>query len=223
MKKNKRKSKIKISRVIIFLLFLYVIISSIYSFFNMKITNIVVLNNNYLKDQEIIEIAGLSNYPSTLQNGSRRIENKLRNNVYIKDVNVTKQRFKTVHIEVIENRPLFFYSPTNKTILLDGTSVEEVFPIATVLNYIVDSVYDDFVKELAEIDVSIARRISEIEYSPNNVDASRFFLTMTDGNYVYINVQTFFKLNRYLEIIRNFPNQNGVLYLDYGNNFEIID
>ena len=45
---------------------------------------------------------------------------------------------------------------------------------------------------------------------------------MSDGNYVYVNIATFNKLNKYLTILQSLPDKNGILYLDYGNNFEII-
>lgn len=34
---------------------------------NIKISNIYISGNNYLSDQEIIEIAKIENYPSTLK------------------------------------------------------------------------------------------------------------------------------------------------------------
>ena len=106
-----------------------------------------------------------------------------------------------------------------QTVLLDGKTTKEKFPTPTLLNYVVDSVYPTFVKEIGKLDKDILNRISEIKY----VDDSRFLLLMTDGNYVYINNKTFSKLNKYMEIIKNFPNKKGILYLDYGNNFEIIE
>lgn len=222
-KKPKKKRKIKVSRVLFFLAFLAVIINCVYYFINIKITNIYIFDNYYLKDQEIIEMAGLENYPSTFQNLSYTIENKLENNTFIKVAKVSKSWFTSVNIEIIENRPLFYYEYIDKTILLDGTSVNEQFAVPTVLNYIVDSIYSDFIKQLGEINSDIINRISEIEYKPNSVDDNRFLLTMIDGNYVYVNIGTFYKLNKYLEIVKNFPNKNGILYLDYGNNFEIIN
>lgn len=46
---------------------------------------------------------------------------------------------------------------------------------------------------------------------------------MTDGNYVYVDIDTFDKINKYLSILESLPDKNGILYLDYGNNFEIIE
>ena len=40
----------------------------------MHITNIYIMNNNYLKDEEIIEIAGLKNYPTIFKANSISIK-----------------------------------------------------------------------------------------------------------------------------------------------------
>ena len=55
MKKNKKKKKLNIIKLLVFILIFYIIIYSIYSLLNMKIRNIVIKGNTYLKDYEIIE------------------------------------------------------------------------------------------------------------------------------------------------------------------------
>ena len=44
---------------------------------------------------------------------------------------------------------------------------------------------------------------------------------MNDGNYVYLTLNKFNKINNYLEIVRTFNNVKGILYLDSGEYFEI--
>lgn len=224
MKKQKKKKKVRIrfDRIFLFLLLLSIFGFGIYGILNIRISNIYIKGNQYLTDQQIIELAGISDYPSTLQNGNRKLEKKLASDTYIKSAKVHKNWFTKVTITVEENRPLFYYEVDHKTVLLDGTSVEKNYNVPTVLNYITDSYYDNFVKKMGELEPDILLRISEIRFMPNEVDDNRFFLSMSDGNYVYINIATFDKLNKYLTIMENLPNQNGILYLDYGNNFEIL-
>lgn len=223
MKNKTKKRKIRYDRIIIFLIILIIIFSFFSYFFNLKITNIYILNNNILSDQEIIEFAELSDYPSTFQNLSFQIENRIKNNIYVKDVNVTKKWFTQVYIDITENRPLFYYEYNKKTILSDKRETTDFHAIPTVINYITDSYYDKFIEEMNKLDESILSRISEIKFYPNEVDDNRFLLTMSDGNYVYVNISTFNKLNKYITILESLPKENGILYLDYGNNFEIID
>lgn len=223
MKNKTKKRKIRYDRIIIFLIILIIIFSFFSYFFNLKITNIYILNNNILSDQEIIEFAELSDYPSTFQNLSFQIENRIKNNIYVKDVNVKKKWFTQVYIDITENRPLFYYEYNKKTILSDKRETTDLHAVPTVINYITDSYYDKFIEEMNKLDESILSRISEIKFYPNEVDDNRFLLTMSDGNYVYVNISTFNKLNKYITILESLPKENGILYLDYGNNFEIID
>ena len=223
MKNKKKKKKIRYDRILIFLVIVIFIVISFTFLFNLKISNIYILNNSFLTDQEIIEMAGISDYPETLKNLSVQIEDRLKNNIYIKDVKVYKKGLTKVYIDVVENRPLFYYESSKKTILTDGRETDEKFVVPTVINYITDNYYDAFINEMANLDENILKRISEIQFSPNDVDDNRFLLTMTDGNYVYVNISTFNKLNKYISIIAELPNKNGILYLDYGNNFEIIE
>lgn len=223
MKNKTKKRKIRYDRIIIFLIILIIIFSFFSYFFNLKITNIYILNNNILSDQEIIEFAELSDYPSTFQNLSFQIENRIKNNIYVKDVKVTKKWFTQVYIDITENRPLFYYEYNKKTILSDKRETTDLHAVPTVINYITDSYYDKFIEEMNKLDESILSRISEIKFYPNEVDDNRFLLTMSDGNYVYVNISTFNKLNKYITILESLPKENGILYLDYGNNFEIID
>jgi cell division septal protein FtsQ len=76
---------------------------------------------------------------------------------------------------------------------------------------------------MQNIDTDIINRISEIKYDPNNVDEERFLLTMNDGNYVYLTLSHFDKINSYVDIIKNFENQKGILYLDSGEYFKVYD
>lgn len=220
--KKKKKVKIRFDRIFLFLFFLCLMGLAIYAVFQIRIKNIYIHNNTFLKDQEIIEQAGLQEYPSTFKNMSKTIEEKLKKNTYIMDAKVEKKGLSEVHITVLENRPLFYYQSTNKTVLYDGTSVEETYNTPTVLNYITDNYYNNFVKKMGSLDRDVLSRISEIRFSPNEVDDNRFLLSMSDGNYVYINIATFDKLNKYLTILESLPNEKGILYLDYGNNFEIL-
>jgi len=234
VKKSKKrvKRKIRFDRILIFLFIACIIIWGIIAIFSLKISNIFILDNEFLTDQYIIEQAKINNYPSTIQNPCFKIKSNLEKNLYIKEAKVYKKGFTKVYIEVVENRPLFYYEHTGKTILEDGTSVDDKYNIATVINYITDNHYDEFVKQMSSLDTDVLNMISEIKFDPNESDDNRFLLTMRDGNYVYVNLYSykyndndksaFEMLNMYLTLRKDMPKENGILYLDYGNNFETI-
>ncbi len=221
--KKKKRVKVKFKRILIFLLCVIILGFGIYKLLNLKITNIYVSGEMILNEQDVIDIALISDYPNTFSNFSRDIENRLSENIYIKEVNVSKRWFTEVYIDIVFNKPLFYYNHINQTVLSDGQVVDDIFVVPTVLNYITDSYYDEFMECLYNLDSDILSRISEIEFKPNEVDDNRFLLSMTDGNYVYVNISTFDKMNKYLEFMTSLPKENGILYLDYGNNFVILE
>lgn len=224
LKRSKHKKiKIKYKRVLLVLSTVLIIVIGIICVSNLRITNIYVYNNNYFKDQEIIEMAFISDYPKTLSNSSLKIKENLENNIYINRAKIKKEFLTQVYIEVEENYPLFFYKPDDKTILLDGEKIDKINGIPTVINYIPNLKYQEFIEKMGLLDEDIISRISEIKYDPSDYDDERFLLYMKDGNYVYINLYKFHNLNKYIDIVKNFGNKKGIVYLDSGNYFEIIE
>lgn len=222
-RKKSKKKKLSIKKLIIGLIVLFSIIFFLYKLFTIHITNIYIKGNSILSDQEIIDIAGISNYPNSIKNNFYIIEKRLNKNKYILSAHVHKSlMLNKVYIEVIENYPLFYYSYSDKTILLNGKSTTDTFAVPTVINQIPDTIYDRFLNEIKEIDKEVLYRISEIKYYPNDVDQRRFLLTMNDGNYVYITINTFKLLNKYYEMVESFDNKKGILHLDSGEYFELF-
>ena len=130
---------------------------------------------------------------------------------------------KEIYIKVEENYPLFYDSNKNKMILKNKKEVDEQKNCPVLINYITDTLYDDFINSMLKIDYDIINRISEIKYDPNDVDEERFLFTMDDGNYVYLTLMHFEKINDYVEILKNFENQKGILYLDSGEYFKTFE
>ncbi len=227
-KKNKKKSihkrKLNKKRVILFFLFILILIFLIYRLFTIRITNIYITGNEYLSDQEIIDISGLKDYPTSIKNLSFNIKKKLEKNDFILSAHVYKKGiFNRVYIKVKENYPLFYYLPENKTVLYDGTKIKNKLLVPTVINKIPNTIYDKFLKKVESINKDILYRMSEIEYKPNDVDSERFFILMNDGNYVYLTIYKFLTINRYIDMIKTFDNKKGILYLDSGEYFDLFD
>ena len=220
-KRKVKKRKIKGKKLLLFLIFVVAIIYGVYYIYSLKITSITVKGNTLYKDWEIIKIAKLDKYPKSMENLSGMISHRLEKDAFIKKAKVTKKRITEVNIEIIENKPLFYYVPNNKTVLADKTEVDEAFSVPTLVNYVPNKIYDKFLNEMNNVDYGIIKRISEIKYDPNEVDDERFLLTMNDGNYVYLTLYKFNKVNHYIDIIKEFDNKKGVLYLDSGEYFKV--
>ena len=220
-RKVKKKRKLKVRKLFTVIFIFTLILLGLAFLTDVKINNIIVKGNNLYRDWEIIKMDKLDDYPSSLKTLSRNIEKNLEKDNYINEVNVERPSLTKVVINVKENLPLFYYLPIDKTILTDKSETKDNFPVPTVINYIPDKVYSKFLKAISSVDYDIVKRISEIKYDPNEVDEGRFFLTMNDGNRVYLTLNKFTKIDNYLDIIKEFDNKKGILYLDSGEYFEV--
>lgn len=221
---KQKKRRIRFRNVFLILFCCFAVVLSIYLLFQVPIKSIVIKGNNYLSDQEIIDIAGIRDYPETLMTPSNKIEKNLKENDLILKSSVKKRRFlQQVVITVEENKPLFYYLPENKVVLQDGTKIEENFSLPVVLNQIPEDVYKRFLKKMTPMPNDVLRKISEIRYSPTDVDAELFLMAMNDGNYVYVTLPKFERIYDYLEYVEGGNKNKGILHLDSGEYLEILE
>lgn len=219
----KKKRKIKYKNIFILLIVLLLISSIVYAILNLKVKNIYVKNNKVLSDQQVIDIALLRDYPKVTTLNEKNIKKVLEENVYIKSVKVKFKKFRQeIDIEVEENRPLLYYLYDDTYLLSDCSAVKDEYILPTLINQTPDTILKKLLKKIDELDDDAAGRISEIRYYPSKVDDELFFLIMNDGNYVYINFNSFNKLNSYADILRSFDNKKGILHLDSGNYLELF-
>ena len=217
------KRRIKYSRIFVVLIILFLIVSLILKITSLKITNIYISGNEILKDQEIIDIAKLSDYPKTIKNSTWTIEDRLNKNPLIKKSKVSKENLTIIKIEVEENKPIFYNTMTSKTILEDGSEIDNRYDVPILINYVPDFIFLEFKQKMSLINKDVLSKISEIKYDPNDIDDKRFLMTMIDGNYVYLTISRFEIINNYISIIKNFNDKKGILYLDVGNVFEYFE
>ena len=220
MVKRVKKKRIRIIPILVLLILIGVVYLIGNYLYHVPVKNIIVYDNVLLSDQEIIDLANLSDYPSYYKYRVKTIENKIKKNKYIEKVNVKRSFFHVLKIYVTEYKILLYDYPNDNFILSNGERIntdniaKKGYP--TLLNYVSDEVYDRFIKKLSTLNANIINQISEIKYEPSNYDNGRFLLTMNDGNYVYINLSNFKSLNLYNDIYPNFDGHIGILYLDSG-------
>lgn len=219
-----KKRKLKVKAFFAFLILVLIFSFAIWYINNIKITNIYISGNKILSDVEIMRIAKIDNYPKSLKNNTNTIEKRLEKNNYIKDAIVKKKGFfNEIYIDVIENKPLYYDAVKNKTILMDGSEVDDKYNIPTLINEVPKDKIEEFLECMGNIDDSIIIKISEVRYYPNDIDKERFYLTMNDGNYVYLTLNKFANINNYISIIKTVDNKKGILYLDSGEYFDVFE
>ena len=222
MKKRVRK-KFNFGKFILFILIIFIIYFGMKYLFSIKIKNIIIVNNNYYSDEEIIEKAGIENYPEFITLSRKKIKNKLSTLDLIEDVEIKKEFGFILRITIKEKKILYHIRSNNEYRVSDNKnySLDNVTGVPTLINYVPEEVEKKFVNKFKDIDSNIINMISEIEYNKTSYDSERFLLYMNDGNEVYITVTRTNLLNKYVEIVTKLDNKKGILYLDSGNYFEI--
>ena len=219
---KRKRRRIRFGRVFLVLIILVLFVYLLINLLKFPIKNIYITGNHILKDQEIIEMAGISNYPSIFNPTSGQIKKKLEKNIFIKKATIKKRWLKEVEIKIEDNYPLFYDSDKKKTILLNKKKTDLEVNAPILINYVPDTIYNLFVEKMQTLDYEIITRMSDIKYDPNEVDEERFLISMNDGNYVYLTLEKFEVINNYVDIIKTFNNKKGILYLDSGEYFKIM-
>lgn len=224
-KRIKKKVKIKIVPILITIAVVAILAFIIYFISLLPISNIYIKGNNYLSDQEIIELSKIDDYPSFFKTTKYRIKKRLLKNPYIKNVKVKKSMFNTIEISVVEKNILCRKDDNKLVILEDGKEVDDnnKYDVPILLNYIPDTKYKSFLKHMNRVNDSIKSEISEIRYYPNEQDDDRFLLHMNDGNVVYLTLTKFSQINYYESVLDQLEGKKGILYLDSGNHFRVME
>ena len=227
-KKIVKKTKIKLLPCFMVLLFFVALSFGAYYFVHLPIQNLIVEGTSYLKDDYILNLAGVRDYPSFYLISTRGIEDILEESPYIQKAEVKREFFHVLVLDIKESKPLFINN-TNKTVVFSNKKEvpvsEEIdlFRIPRLINYVPDNKYRSFIKGMADIKTDILGKISDIEYQPNDYDKDRFLLYMDDGNMVYLTLTKFDMINYYNDVLSQLENRKGILYLDNGNHFQIME
>ena len=218
---KKRKRKLKLSRVFLALFFLFLVVFIVISLTKIKVNGFSISGNTYYTDNEILDMTGLSKYPSFLLTNSYNVSSKVKDNKLIKRITIKKTLYGRFNVTVTENKILFYDSVNNKSVTADGSLVSYYYEYSPVLVNEVNNkkVYNKLIEKMIKVNDDILNNISEIKYEPNDIDKERFLLSMNDGNYVYVTMSKFSSINKYLDIVKTLDSKNGIIYLDYGNYF----
>lgn len=227
MTKIKKKKRLKL---IPFLLFVLVITGAFFLvdvLLDTRIENIVIKGNKLVTDQQIIDEAGLSNYPSFYKTTSYNIKKALEKNSFIKEVKVKRSFYHVITIEVSEYKVLLKKETTGKLVLENMNEVttdqEIPYTVPRLVNDIPKNKYSKLLKNLLKVKRSVRSSISEFYYDPNEFDKDRFLLYMDDGNSVYLTLTKFRMINYYNDVLPQLDGKKGILYLDSGNHFQIME
>ena len=227
MTKIKKKKRLKLIPFLLFVLVIAGIIFLIDILLDTSIENIVIKGNKIVTDQQIIDEAGLSNYPSFYKTTSYSIKKKIKKNSFIKEVKIKRSFYHVLTIEVSEHKVLLKKETTGKLVLENMNEVttdqEIPYTVPRLVNDVPKNKYSELLKNLLKVKNNVRSSISEFYYDPNEFDKDRFLLYMDDGNSVYLTLTKFRMINYYNEVLPQLDGKKGILYLDSGNHFQIME
>lgn len=224
-KKLVKKRKIKFVNLLLVILILGVFALLIYTLLNSKTKNIVIIGTDHLNDDEIIEKAGIKDYPSFFLTKTSKMKKELEKDPFIEKVTIKRKFYHVLELTIKENKPLFI-NVTNQTVVLENKKEvklndNDTYRVPRVMNYVPDTKYASLIEHIRKIDTNILGKISEITYVPNDYDKDRFLLYMDDDNTVYLTLTKFKMINYYNKVLTQLDGRKGILYLDSGNHFQI--
>ncbi len=227
MKRKRRKVKRHIKWKILFL-YLFIVglfVSFLFYFFTLKVKNIYIIGNASIKDYEIIEVAGLKEYPKFYRLSKNAIIKKIQTLDLVDKVKVKRNLLGKITIIIEEAHPIFYNTNNSTYVLSNGkeTMKKEFLGVPFLDNYVPGDIYERLVKEMAKLKPETIALISEIEYSQSKsgdvvLDDTRFIFYMNDGNTVYINLIHMDRMDLYALTYTTLPqDEKGHLYLDSDN------
>ncbi len=223
-KKIVKKRKFNLFRTVFFLFSLYLIYLLIMYIINLPIRNILIIGNSYVSDKEIIDKLELKEYPSIIKFNSDKAKKLLLEDSLIEDVVIMKKFDRELTIKVTENVPLF-YKKSGVVVLSNEEEIErsnDFYGLPTLVNYVPDKVYTEFIAAYKNIDGDIRKLINTIEYSPSTnasgtvIEEKRFILSMNDSNVIYAIPEYLKNLNYYLDILSSLNGKKGVINFETG-------
>lgn len=226
MTKVIKKKKLRLLPFLIFILVIAIIVFGVLVLLDTKVKNIIISGNSIISDEEIIQRAGLTDYPSFYKTSTINMRNEIKENPLVKNVDIKREFYHIFNIKIEEYEILYKREDNGKYVLenKEEITLDNNIPymIPRLINEIPNNKMNSFVKYYKRIDKNIKEKISEIKYDPNEFDKDRFLLYMDDGNSVYLTITKFERLNYYNDVLPELDGRKGYLYLDSGNHFQIM-
>ena len=180
-----------------------------------KIYEINVSGNHYLKDEDVIEKANLSQYFLLTMPNIKA--DSLKKDTLIDDVTITMLNNNTVSIDVKEVKQIgYIYEDNEPKLLLvndDRISITKdnmylINKIPLIVGYTKDEL-TKIEKGFEDVDYKVINEISEIHKYPISYDNVQMEVIMRDGNYCFMSSSSLKLLENYYSISSAIDSSKG--------------
>ncbi len=227
-KKIVKKRKLKVGNFFLTLLIITGLSFCVYFCIQIPVSNLIVEGTTYLNDDDVLELGGVIDYPKFFLTSAKSVSKKIETSPLVHKAKLKKEFGFVFRIIIEEKRPLFFDESSKNYVFDDGGKLSENqnnmnFRVPRLLNYVPDKKYSKFIENMGKVNLDTLSKIGDIEYQPNDFDKDRFLLYMDDGNMVYLTLTKFKMINHYNDVLQQLEGHHGILYLDNGNHFKIME
>lgn len=227
-KKIVKKRKLKVGNFFLTLLIVTGLSFCAYFCIQIPVSNLIVEGTTYLNDDDVLELGGVIDYPKFFLTSAKSVSKKIETSPLVHKAKLKKEFGFVFRIIIEEKRPLFFDESSKNYVFDDGGKLSENqnnmnFRVPRLLNYVPDKKYSKFIENMGKVNLDTLSKIGDIEYQPNDFDKDRFLLYMDDGNMVYLTLTKFKMINHYNDVLQQLEGHHGILYLDNGNHFKIME
>ena len=194
-----------------------------------NVRSVKIVNNNYLSDEYIQELTGISTRSEYVLLFPSLKAFKASRSPLVNGVKIERGPNKTVIIDVDEN-PIMGYRYTEgmELVLGDGSIIkfdQKYIKGLTILPMFMN-VQDDKVAQVAiamsRLDFDTISRIAEVRDFSLSYDTNMVKFIMDEGYAVYSSIDGIPLLKNYIDIITTTTSPNKCIYLDYDHNNAIV-
>lgn len=234
--KLKHERKQKANRSMIFYLSVFFLLLLIVIYFQSSLSDVKVIKiegNRYLSEEEIITAGNLSGETSFWGVNKQKIEADIMSLNQISDASVSREFPFTVIIGVQEyTRVAYLLRDGKYSPILESGKILEADALADfpadaplLMGWSNGSELAEMAAELSNLPESLIHRISEIYYTPEELDPLRITLYMNDGFKVSSTIRHFSqRIAPYSAIVSELdPNNKGIIHMKMNPYFELFD
>ena len=218
-----RKKLVKLLIVFFVLIVIIVYFQSDYS----KIKELTIKGNLITKKEEIIEWSGFKENDYFLKLRTEKMKEMLEKHGEIQKVTFKRSFPNKMSVTVVEYDQFAYLIKNGKNypvlenayVLKEESEALNSSPLLQDFNQ--DAYLDETVLELGKLPKDILLCISEVQYTPSNIDKNILTLYMNDGMQVLATITKLSNLKYYPEMISNIPDgKKGLLDLQVGTFFK---
>ena len=229
LKERRRRRTNKKFSILLFLFVTTLLIVLYFQSSYSQIQTITLDGEKLVAEQLYIEESTLLIGDSMWSFNESKIENLLKQNVWVESVRVQRKWLTSVHIQVNEFKQIGYLEDGNflhiilengQIIKTDGQVIPEEGPLFT--GFADEKNRLRMMKEIKILDSEVLTSISQIKYTPTENDAYSIQVYMNDGNEVQAIIPSFGeKMNYYPSIVSQLnPEVKGIIDLEVGSFFQ---